>query len=66
MRATKTETQDHQAAWPVKEPPEIGASDRRQCDRRVQASKGYFYIQMVGWMDRREQNRRQANESNFS
>jgi hypothetical protein len=60
MKATKTETQDHQSAWPLKEPPELGVFDRRQGERRVQASKGYTYIQMVGWMDRREQSRRQA------
>jgi hypothetical protein len=32
---------------------------RRHTERRIQESKGYTYISMVGWMDRREKKRRQ-------
>jgi hypothetical protein len=33
--------------------------NRRQTERRIHESKGYAYISMVGWMDRREKKRRQ-------
>jgi hypothetical protein len=32
--------------------------ERRDCERRKLESKGYTYISMVGWMDRREHKRR--------
>lgn len=33
--------------------------NRRRPERRIHESKGYAYISMVGWMDRREKKRRQ-------
>lgn len=33
-------------------------ANRRQADRRIEKSRGYTYISMVGWMDRREKKRR--------
>ncbi|BBO69884.1 hypothetical protein DSCA_38140 [Desulfosarcina alkanivorans] len=33
-------------------------SERRQEDRRKKSCEGYCYIEMVGWMDRRESLRR--------
>lgn len=35
--------------------------ERRKEDRRKQACLGYCYIEMVGWMDRRENVRRKGN-----
>jgi hypothetical protein len=32
--------------------------NRRRTERRIHESKGYTYISMVGWMDRREKKRR--------
>ena len=39
-------------------------NERRKEDRRKQACEGYWYIEMVGWMDRRESVRRK--DSNVS
>lgn len=36
----------------------VKEDDRRKDERRKQACKGYCYIEMVGWMDRRERSRR--------
>jgi len=35
--------------------------ERRKAERRQYESKGYCYIEMVGWMDRRECIRRHEN-----
>ena len=35
--------------------------ERRKEDRRKQECRGYCYIEMVGWMDRRESVRRKDN-----
>ena len=37
-------------------------TNRRLSERRVCDSKGYCYISMVGWMDRREKHRRQDDD----
>lgn len=39
----------------------IPDNDRRGKDRRKDACEGYTYIQMVGWMDRRERARREGD-----
>jgi hypothetical protein len=39
-------------------------ANRRQTERRTHESKGYAYISMVGWMDRREKKRRQDDDYN--
>jgi len=36
-------------------------SERRKEDRRKKSCEGYCYIEMVGWMDRRESVRRRDN-----
>jgi hypothetical protein len=36
--------------------------ERRSNERRKIESKGYTYISMVGWMDRREQKRRMDDD----
>lgn len=36
-------------------------TERRKNERREQESRGYAYIEMVGWMDRRERVRRGGN-----
>ena len=38
--------------------------DQRKKNRRERACQGYAYIEMVGWIDRREQCRR--NDDRFS
>ena len=38
---------------------------RRQDHRRTNESEGYAYIEMVGWMDRRERVRRNNDPSCF-
>jgi hypothetical protein len=43
-------------------PPEKEEDNRRCVERRNQESKGYCYISMVGWMDRREKKRRQDDD----
>jgi hypothetical protein len=43
-------------------PTECEEANRRQTERRCQESKGYCYISMVGWMDRREKIRRQDDD----
>lgn len=45
--------------------PEPTAHERRKDHRRTHASKGYAYIQMVGWMDRRERIRRDDDPTSF-
>lgn len=40
-------------------------SDRRKDHRRTHACEGYAYIEMVGWMDRREKIRRDNDPSCF-
>ena len=37
-------------------------ANRRHAERRVCDSKGYCYISMVGWMDRREKKRRHDDD----
>lgn len=32
--------------------------DKRKCERRKRECEGYAYIEMVGWIDRREKLRR--------
>lgn len=39
-------------------------NERRKEDRRKETCEGYWYIEMVGWMDRRESVRRK--DSNVS
>jgi hypothetical protein len=47
---------------PIKRQPKADQKQKvlnqRQCERRRKKSTGYAYISMVGWMDRREKNRR--------
>jgi hypothetical protein len=43
-------------------PTESEEANRRRVERRCQESKGYCYISMVGWMDRREKTRRQDDD----
>ena len=44
---------------------ESGAQERRKDYRRTNESQGYAYIEMVGWMDRREKVRRDNDPSCF-
>jgi hypothetical protein len=39
----------------------VSENERRKEERRQQPCEGYWYIQMVGWMDRRESVRRKDN-----
>ena len=36
-------------------------TDRRSIERRAKKSEGYTYIQIVGWIDRRERSRRASD-----
>jgi hypothetical protein len=36
-------------------------TERRSIERRTKKSEGYTYIQIVGWIDRREKNRRDSD-----
>ena len=40
---------------------ETHQDERRQDHRRANECEGYAYIQMVGWMDRRERVRRNSD-----
>jgi hypothetical protein len=42
-----------------------GGSNRRKAERRLQASHGYAYISMVGWMDRRIKTRRENDKIDY-
>ncbi|WP_419658583.1 uncharacterized protein Dvar_74150 [Desulfosarcina variabilis str. Montpellier] len=44
---------------------ESGEKDRRKNHRRTHESQGYAYIEMVGWMDRREKLRRDSDPNCF-
>jgi hypothetical protein len=44
---------------------ESSDQERRKDHRRTNASQGYAYIEMVGWMDRREKIRRNNDPSCF-
>jgi hypothetical protein len=59
------EAQNNGSSWQIKAPQGRDNSNRRKGERRTQMSKGYTYISMVGWMDRREKNRRQDDASIF-
>jgi hypothetical protein len=39
--------------------------NRHKHDRRIEPSKGYTYISVVGWIDRREKLRRKDDPYNF-
>jgi hypothetical protein len=65
MSDTNIKAQNIRRAWQIKEPSGKDNSNRRQSERRTQESKGYTYISMVGWMDRREKNRRYDDTSSF-
>jgi hypothetical protein len=43
-------------------PPCAEDANRRRTERRCQESRGYCYISMVGWMDRREKTRRRDDD----
>lgn len=40
-----------------------GEKDRRKKDRRQKDSEGFTYINVVGWICRREKKRRKLNQS---
>jgi hypothetical protein len=65
MSTTKIKAQNIEGAWQIQEPSGRDHSNRRKGERRTQESKGYTYISMVGWMDRREKNRRKDDASSF-
>lgn len=44
---------------------EAAAHERRKDHRRTHESIGYAYIEMVGWMDRREKIRRNSDPTCF-
>jgi hypothetical protein len=41
------------------------ACNHRKGERRQKAGNGYAYISMVGWMDRREQTRRNDDRNKY-
>jgi hypothetical protein len=65
MSDTNIKAQKIRRAWQIKEPSGRDNSNRRQSERRTHESKGYTYISMVGWMDRREKIRREDDASSF-
>jgi hypothetical protein len=58
--AKEVEMKDKQpkSAPQKKRQPTFSSKERRKKERRKDACEGYAYIQMVGWMDRRERARR--------
>ncbi|MGD8834332.1 MAG: hypothetical protein PVJ84_07680 [Desulfobacteraceae bacterium] len=44
---------------------DIYLENRQQQDLRSEPSKGYTYVSMVGWIDRRERLRRKDDPFNF-
>lgn len=51
--------------WEENTCPESMEQDRRRNHRRTNESEGYAYIEMVGWMDRREKIRRNNDPNCF-
>ena len=58
----EAEGQRHQPENRSKTDREKNNSNRRKGERRQRKSKGYTYITMVGWMDRRGKVRRKDDE----
>ena len=56
---------DYENHYLKKDKEDEGPPDRRNNSRRKKESKGYLYISMVGWMDRREYGRRSEDEIMF-
>ena len=54
--------QEHDDRRCTRTPPVNEEDNRRRAQRRCQESRGYCYISMVGWMDRREKTRRQDDD----
>jgi hypothetical protein len=54
--------QEHSHRQEDNTPPATAENNRRRTERRIHESKGYAYISMVGWMDRREKKRRQDDD----
>lgn len=54
--------QEHDDRRWTQTPIEKEEDNRRRTERRTQESRGYTYISMVGWMDRREKKRRQDDD----
>jgi hypothetical protein len=65
MGTSKKKVQDIQHIDPSKTPLKRGGSNRREDERRKKKSKGYTYISIVGWMDRRMKKRRQDDDYDF-
>ena len=57
--------QDHSHDQPENCPSAETEANRRHAERRVCDSKGYCYISMVGWMDRREKKRRHDDDGHY-
>jgi hypothetical protein len=58
----QAEGRSHQDKNRLKTDREQNSSNRRQAERRQRKSKGYTYITMVGWIDRRGKIRRKDDE----
>lgn len=54
----RQDNKDNACAEPIK-------GERRENHRRTNECEGYAYIEMVGWMDRRERVRRNNDPSCF-
>jgi hypothetical protein len=54
--------QEHDDRSWTQPPPDTEDANRRRAERRIQESRGYTYISMVGWMDRREKKRREDDD----